>query len=104
MIQYKGHGMGPPLTMYTKKTSEELLEKASILHFSLRRKNEFSFDEFDGSLVIGGATLKGFIFDSRILVRRMRTATNRLKTLRGYKKRSTGRPWRMCFIMTRARV
>lgn len=56
------------------------LGKGKILYLSVRRKNEFSFDEFDGSLVIKGATLEGFIFDGRIFVRRMRTPANRLKT------------------------
>ncbi|KAG6360838.1 hypothetical protein INS49_011905 [Diaporthe citri] len=89
------HGMGPPLTVNTQKTAEALLAKAKILELSVKRRNEFSFDEFDGSLVIEGASLKGFIFDRRIFVRKTSADTSQhIKDVREYKKRSTGQPWK----------
>lgn len=75
------------------------------LDLSMGSKNECSFDEFDGSLVIEGVALQGFIVDSRIFVRKTYADTSQqIEHLREYKKRSTGRPWRMFFVMTRARV
>lgn len=89
------HGMGPSLSVYSEKTSEELLEKAKILGLSARRTNEFSFDEFDGSLVIEGAALKGFVFDSRVFVRKTYADTSeQIEDVTEYKKRSKGQPWR----------
>lgn len=64
------HRMSPALTVHSEKRVEALWEKAKVLELSVRRKNEFSFDDFDGSLVIEGASLKGFICDGRVFVRK----------------------------------
>lgn len=89
------HGMGPPLTIYTQKTAEALLTKAKIFDLSVERRNEFSFDEFDGSLVIEGASLKGFIFDRRIFVQKTYADTNQqIEDITEYKKSSKGQPWK----------
>lgn len=64
------HRMSPALTVHSEKRVEAIWDKAKVLELSVRRKNEFSFDEFDGSLVIEGASLKGFICDGRVFVRK----------------------------------
>lgn len=89
------HGMGPPITVNTQKTAEAISEKAQILDFSVRRRDEFNFDEFDGRLVIEGPSLKGLIFDRRIFIRKT-YADNRLQVedVEEYKKKSKGQPWR----------
>lgn len=88
------HGMGPPLTVNTQKTAEALEEKAKILELSVKRRNEFSFDEFDGSLVIEGASLKGFVFNRRVFVRKTYADTSeQIEDVVEYKKESTGQPW-----------
>lgn len=89
------HGMGPPLTVTTEKTAEALLTKAKVLDLSVKRRNEFSFDEFDGSLVIEGASLRGFIFNRRVFVRKTYADTNeQIEDVEEYKKKSAGQPWK----------
>ena len=98
-IQYRlplpnHHGMGPPITVNTQKTVEALAGKAQILDLSVRRRNEFSFDNFDGSLVIEGASLRGLIFDRRIFVRKTYADNcHQIEEVKEYKKKSTGKPW-----------
>lgn len=89
------HGMGRPLTVNTQKTAESLLTKAKILDLSAKRRNEFSFDEFDSSLVIEGASLKGFIFDRRIFVRKTYADNSQqIEDATEFKERSTYQPWK----------
>lgn len=89
------HGMGPPLTVNSQKTAETLLEKAKIVDLSVKRRSEFSFDEFDGSLVIEGASLKGFVFHRRVFVWKTFADTKeQVEDVTEYKKRSKGQPWR----------
>lgn len=88
------HGMGPPLNSNTEKTAEVLVEKAKIVDLSVRRRNEFRFDEFDGSLVIEGASLKAFVFGGRVFVRKAYADTSeQVEDVTEYKKDSTGQPW-----------
>lgn len=88
------HGMGPPLAVSSQKTGEALVGKAKILDLSVQRRNEFTFDEFDGSLVIEGASLKGFIFHRRIFVWKTFADTRQqIEDVQEYKKESTGQPW-----------
>lgn len=88
------HGMRPLITLNTQKTAEALVGKVQITELSVRRRNEFSFDKFDGSLVIEEASLKRLIFDRRIFIRKTYADNHhQIQEVKEYKKKSSGQPW-----------